>query len=62
MSKIKTDCFMGCMSMIRETELAWPYITLYVTIVDMQAMELCLERSDRRGVMLSQHYVSITNI
>ena len=53
---------MGCMSMIRETELAWPYITLYVTIVDMQAMELCLERSDRRGVMLSQHYVSITNI
>ena len=46
--------------MIRETELAWPYIILYSTIVDMQVVKLCLEGSDRRGAMLSQCYVSIS--
>ena len=61
-SKIKINCFIGCVSMIRETELAWPYIILYSTIVDMQVVKLCLEGSDRRGAMLSQRYVSITSI
>ena len=52
--------WLGYVSMIRETELAWPYIILYSTIVDMQVVKLCLEGSDRRGAMLSQCYVSIS--